>query len=148
MAPIYWYSRRQNTVECSTFGSEYVALRITIEKIIGLRYKLRMMGIPLKGSANIFMDNESVVKSSMNPDTCLQKKHVSIAYHKSRESFAANIITIFFILSTENLADLFTKALPVIHRKELFRSGIFYSWPVYHKNLVFQLSLYLSHVCY
>jgi len=26
MAPIIWYSKRQNTVETSTFGSEYIAL--------------------------------------------------------------------------------------------------------------------------
>ena len=85
-----------------------------------------MMGVPSKWSANIFMDIESVVKSSMNPEICLKKKLVSIACHKSKESFAANIIAIFFIPSTENSADLFTKALPVIHRKELIRSGIFY----------------------
>ena len=126
MAPISWFSKRQNTVETSTFGSEFVALRIAVEKIISLRYKLRMMGVPIPESANIFVDNESVVKSSMNPETTLKKKHVSIAYHKARESFAANIITIYFVRSSENLADLFTKSLPVVRRKELFRAGIFY----------------------
>ena len=85
-----------------------------------------MMGVPIPESANIFVDNESVVKSSMNPETTLKKKHVSIAYHKARESFAANIITIYFVPSSENLADLFTKSLPVVRRKELFRAGIFY----------------------
>jgi Reverse transcriptase (RNA-dependent DNA polymerase) len=44
-APILWYSKRQNTVEMSTFGSEYIAARIAVEMIEGLRYKLRMMGI-------------------------------------------------------------------------------------------------------
>ena len=117
---------KQSTIETSTFGSEYIALRIAIEKVISLRYKLRMMGIGLNGSANIFMDNESVVRSGMNPDTVLKKKHVSIAYHKSRESFAANIITIYWIPSEENLADLLTKVLDVVKRKNLFRSGIFY----------------------
>ena len=126
MAPISWFSRKQSTIETSTFGSEYIALRIAIEKVISLRYKLRMMGIGLNGSANIFMDNESVVRSGMNPDTVLKKKHVSIAYHKSRESFAANIITIYWIPSEENLADLLTKVLDVVKRKNLFRSGIFY----------------------
>ena len=38
-APIIWWSKRQNTVESSTFGSEYVALRIATEQIIALRYK-------------------------------------------------------------------------------------------------------------
>ena len=121
MALIFWYSKKQNTVESSTFGSEYVAMRIVIEKIKALRYKLRMMGVPLDGPASIFADNESVVKSSMNPESTLSKKHVSIAYHLAREAFAADIVNIYFVTSRENLADLLTKVLPVSVRKELFR---------------------------
>jgi hypothetical protein len=40
MAPIVWYSKRQNTVETSTFGAEFIALRIAVELIESLRYKL------------------------------------------------------------------------------------------------------------
>ena len=46
-APIIWFSKRQNTVEAATFGSEFVALRICKELIVALRYKLRMFGVPL-----------------------------------------------------------------------------------------------------
>ena len=125
MAPVIWYSKRQNTVETSTFGSEYIALRTGTEMIIALRYKLRMTGVPLDGPTNVFCDNESVVKSSVNPETTLKKKHVSIAFHKCRDSFAAGVINVFFQRSSENLADLFTKVLPVDKRKEIFR-GIFF----------------------
>lgn len=48
-APIIWFSKRQNTVETSTFGSEFVAMRISVELIEALRYKLRMFGIPIEG---------------------------------------------------------------------------------------------------
>ena len=34
--PIYWVSKRQKTVETSTFGSEFVTLRIATELIKGL----------------------------------------------------------------------------------------------------------------
>jgi hypothetical protein len=44
--------KRQATVETSTCGSEFTALRIAIEKVEGLRYKLRMMGLPMDGPAN------------------------------------------------------------------------------------------------
>jgi hypothetical protein len=30
-SPISWYSKRQNTIETSTFGSEFVALKIALE---------------------------------------------------------------------------------------------------------------------
>jgi hypothetical protein len=64
-APIIWYSKRQNTVESSTFGSEFVALRTSVELIIGLRYKLRMYGVPVKGPTNVFCDNQGVVHNSV-----------------------------------------------------------------------------------
>ncbi len=43
-APILWYSKRQNTVETSTLGSEFIATRLAVELIEGLRYKLCMFG--------------------------------------------------------------------------------------------------------
>ena len=38
--PVKWYSKRQNTVETSTYGAELVALRIGTEIILEFRYKL------------------------------------------------------------------------------------------------------------
>ena len=35
--PIRWYSKRQNTVESSTYGSEFVAMRIATEMLLALR---------------------------------------------------------------------------------------------------------------
>lgn len=32
------------------FGSEYITLKVVVEKFIGLRYKLRMMGVPIDGT--------------------------------------------------------------------------------------------------
>ena len=120
MAPISWFSKKQSTVESSTFGSEMVALKIATEKIIGLRYKLRMMGVPIEGPTNVFCDNDSVAKSATNPEATLSKKNVSIAYHKCRESFAAGVMNIYFQYSEDNLADVFTKVLPVVKRKNIF----------------------------
>jgi hypothetical protein len=87
-APIIWYSKRQNKIETSTFGSEFVALRIAVEMNEALRYKIRMMGIPLMGPTIGFCDNKSVVTNSSIPQSTLNKKHNSIAYHKVRESVA------------------------------------------------------------
>jgi hypothetical protein len=40
MAPMDWFSKRQNSVETSTFGSEFTALKVVTENNRGLRYKL------------------------------------------------------------------------------------------------------------
>ena len=55
----------------------------------GLLYKLRMFGVPINDEARIFCDNESVVKGSTFPESTLKKKHISIAFHRIRESVAA-----------------------------------------------------------
>jgi hypothetical protein len=47
-----------------------------------LRYKLRMMGIPLYGESNCFCDNKSVVNNASIPQSTIHKKHNYIAYHK------------------------------------------------------------------
>jgi hypothetical protein len=60
-SPIVWYSKKQNTVETSCFGSEFTALHTGIEISKGLRFKLSMMGVPLAGHAHIRVDNNSVV---------------------------------------------------------------------------------------
>jgi len=39
-APIIWFSKKQNTVETSAFGSEFIAMKISVELIEALRYKL------------------------------------------------------------------------------------------------------------
>ena len=52
-APIDWYSKKQNTVESSFFGIEFIAARIACDKIEALRYKLRMFEIPIDGPTDV-----------------------------------------------------------------------------------------------
>ena len=111
-APIIWYSKRQNTVEASTFSAEYIALKTAVEMIEGLRYKLCMFGVPIEKSTLVFCDNQAVVLNSTHAESTLKRKHVSIAYHRCREAQAAGHIRIGFIKSNENLADILTKILP------------------------------------
>jgi len=118
-APIIFYSKRQNSVETSTFGSEFTAMKQAIEMLKALRYKLRMFGIPLEGPANVFCDNEAVYKNVAMPSSVLNKKMHSISYHYCREAVAAEIVRIAKEDTTTNLADLFTKVLAKSRRDEL-----------------------------
>jgi hypothetical protein len=87
-------------------------MRIAMEMIEALRYKLRMFGIPLDGPANVFCDNQSAVTNSTVPDSTLKRKHNSIAYHRVRELVAGNVIRIAYVHSKSNNADVLTKPLP------------------------------------
>jgi hypothetical protein len=116
-SPIVWHSKAQTTVETSTFGSEFVAMRILVEMLEAMWYKLRMLGVPIDGPANVFCDNKSVVTNSTVPTSTLKKKHSSIAYHRVREAVAAGTLQIAKVHSSENLADLLTKSLPGVTLK-------------------------------
>ena len=118
-APIIWYSKRQNTVEASTFGSEFTAMKNAVELIEAMRYKLRMFGVPIEGPTNVFCDNEAVCKNTTLPESTLKKKHHSIAYHRCREAVAAGTVRIAKEATRTNLSDLFTKLLPQPRREEL-----------------------------
>ena len=77
-APVMWLSNKNNSVETSTFGSEFIALKLEVELVIALRYKLCMFGVPLEGPTDMFCDKKSVFKSTSTPDYVLRKKHHSI----------------------------------------------------------------------
>mgnify|MGYP003326537431 FL=1 len=119
-APIVWYSKRQNTVESSTFSSEFIAMRTLVESVRGLRYKLRMFGVPIDGSTRVFCDNEKVVHNSSLLESSLNKKHSSVAYHATRWAVAAGIILVGWIPTGHNLADALSKTLPSNTRDFLF----------------------------
>ena len=107
--PIEWFSKRQNTVETATYGSEFVAARIAVDQIIDLRYSLRMLGVPLTGPSWMFGDNLSVVNSSTMPNGKLQRRNNILNYHRVREAQAAGIVNFVHMNGKDNPADICTK---------------------------------------
>ena len=75
---IDFYSKKQNTVETSTYGSEFVAARTATEQILDLRLTLRYMGIPVNRSV-MFGDNQSVITNSTIPDSPLSKRWTALS---------------------------------------------------------------------
>ena len=45
--PIDWLSKGKKTIETSVFGAEFVTIKIRIETLQGLQYKLRIMTVPI-----------------------------------------------------------------------------------------------------
>ena len=118
-APIIWFSKKQNTVESSTFGSEFVALRVARDLIVSLRYKLRMFGVPLDGPTDVMCDNKGVVNNTSLPQSTLGKKHNAVNYHVVREAAEAGILRVGKEDTETNLADLLTKILGWQRRHKL-----------------------------
>lgn len=119
LALVDWTSKRQATIESSVFGAEFVALKHCIETLRGLRYKLRMMGVPIAGPSLIHGDNLSVITNTTVPESTLKKKSNSICYHACRESVAMGESVARHVRTGNNLADLLTKVLSGEKRRRL-----------------------------
>ena len=124
-ALIVWYSKKQSSIETSSFGSEFSAMKTGTELVEGLRYKLRMMGIPIDGPCYVKADNLSVVRNSSQRESTLKKKSNSIAFHYVRERAAARNISVQYEPTDTNLADMLTKIQPGHKRLELARRVLF-----------------------
>ncbi|KAL7526734.1 hypothetical protein ACHAWF_001888, partial [Thalassiosira exigua] len=96
-------------VEASTYGAELVAVRIARDMIVESRLKLKSIGVPMKGPANVYCDNQGVVKNMSIPESTLSKKHNAINYHIVREAAAAGILRLAKKDTESNLVDVLTK---------------------------------------
>jgi len=119
-APVYWMSKKQTSCEVSTFGSEFTAMKQALEYVRGLRYKLRMLGIPVDEPAFVFGDNKSVLANTTVPGSTIKKKMNSLSYHFIREGCAKDEWRTAYVNTHENCADLLTKPLPSGEKRTSF----------------------------
>ena len=118
LALIAWLSKKQPTVESSVFGAEFVAMKHGIETLRGIRYKLRMMGIPISGPSYVLGDNQSVIFNTSRPESTLKKKSNSICYHAVRESVAMGESLTTHVPTRYNVSDQMTKVLYGAKKRE------------------------------
>ena len=119
MAMIQWYTKKQATVEGAVFGAEFVAMKVGVETLRGVRYKLRMMGVDIDGPTYIYGDNMSVINNTSKPESTLKKKSNSICYHFIREAVAMKECLTTHVPTLKNYADLLTKVLYGKKRRDL-----------------------------
>ena len=94
-------------------------MKDAVEMVTALRYKLRMFGVPIDSPTDMFCDNKAVYKNSSKPELVLRKNHHSVAYHNCREAVASGICCISKEDTETNIADIFTKVLPVPRQERL-----------------------------
>ena len=88
-----------------------VAARIATKMSMAMRYKLRMLDMPIEGPTTMLGDNLSVVTNCTLSTSTLKKKHNAIAYHRVREAVATGVIKLAYVPTKDNLADIMTKPL-------------------------------------
>ncbi|KAL0375548.1 UNVERIFIED_CONTAM: Retrovirus-related Pol polyprotein from transposon RE2 [Sesamum calycinum] len=125
-----WASKKQATVAQSSAEAEYIAAAATSNHAIWLRRILEDMGEKQEEPTTIYCDNKSAIAITKNPVQHNRTKHIDIKYHSLREATTRGEIELKYCSTEEQLADIFTKALPRNKFEELrMKIG------VYHKHI-------------
>lgn len=122
---ISWNSKRQNSVATSSTEAEYMALYEGVREAIWFKSLLNSIAINIPEPIVIFEDNNGCISIANNPTHHKRSKHIDIKYHFSREKIQEKIITLKYVPTGEQLADVFTKMLPTPKFTEIrFKIGL------------------------
>ena len=111
---VSWKSRKQQTVSLSTCEAEYIALATATQEAKFLRQLFSdMTNVEVCNiSVQMYVDNQGAIALAKNPVQHQRCKHVDIKYHFIRDEVKKGTISLNYVPSQENVADIFTKPLP------------------------------------
>ncbi|XP_019186568.1 PREDICTED: uncharacterized protein LOC109181272 [Ipomoea nil] len=109
---ISWLSRKQRTVDRSSTEAEYKALADVSAEVTWVVSLLRELGLHNGGPSTLWCDNLGTTYLCANPVFHARTKHVEIDYHFVRDKVASGEMTVNFVSTKDQLADIFTKPLP------------------------------------
>jgi histone deacetylase 1/2 len=119
---VSWNAKKQASVSRSSTEAEYKALANATAELIWVEALLRELGVKLQQKPCLWCDNLGATYLSVNPVFHARTRHTEIDFHFVRERVASNRLDIRFISSKDQVADGFTKDLPVRNLDEFKRN--------------------------
>ncbi|MCO5597628.1 hypothetical protein L7F22_051709 [Adiantum nelumboides] len=120
---ISWLSKKQPIVATSSCEAKNMAIFTTTVECVWLRRLMADLGVGQVIANTIYTDNHSALAVARNPIFHARTKNIEVHYHYVRERLSAREISLAYVPTQDNLADLFTKALS--HEKlEAFRKAL------------------------
>ena len=111
-SPITWMSKKQSTIALSSTEAEYIALTTGAKEALHLRHLLMQLGYQPSSATFLHEDNQSCIQLANNPVQHARTKHLDIQMQFLREQIGRKSITIKYIPTQDNIADILTKPLP------------------------------------
>jgi hypothetical protein len=109
-------SKRQQTVAQSTTEAEYYALAKAVSEALWLKQIVGQMmysGADIK-SIRLYGDNQGSLSLAENPEFHQRTKHIDVKHHFIREHVAKGTVDLWYIASSEMVADGLTKPLSAV----------------------------------
>ncbi|CAL9025150.1 unnamed protein product [Prunus brigantina] len=107
-----WASVKQNCVALSTAEAEYVSASEATTQAIWLRFVLEDFGELQADATPLKCDNTSAISITKNPVFHQRTKHIDRLYHFIKDALQQGVIALVYCPTKDQVADIFTKALP------------------------------------
>jgi len=120
-ALVSWMSKKQNSISLSTAEAEYITAGSCCTQLIWMKQMLEDYGIS-QGTMTIYCDNTSAIHISRNPVQHSRTKHIKIREHFIRDLVEEKIVTLSFVSTDPQLANIFTKPLDALRFENLRKS--------------------------
>ncbi|MCO5566415.1 hypothetical protein L7F22_020092 [Adiantum nelumboides] len=120
---ISWLSKKQPTVATSSCEAEYRAVFTATVECVWLRRLMADLRVGQDIANTIYTDSQIALAIARNLVFHARTKHIKVHYHYVRERLSAGEISLAYMPTQDNFADLFTKAFS--HEKlEAFRKAL------------------------
>ncbi len=110
--PLLWGSLKQTIVVDSTCSAEYVAASIACKQLLQAENMVGFLGFSCPRPYRIYTDSMACLH--MNPAKLGNVRHLQIRYHLVRYFISFGDAAMFYCLTEEMIADLFTKIVAIV----------------------------------
>ena len=127
--PISWASKRQKVVSQSSCEAELYAEAAGINELKWLSGLLAELDVRMPAAPTLFGDNQSTQSLTRNGIKSERTKHIDIKYHFVTDEVEKGNVRLQWIPTTEQLADVLTKALGVQQHRVLVKQLMAQAFP-------------------
>ena len=111
-AAVSWKSKLQTVVALSTAEAEFVAASSMVQEVIYARKFLDNLGFPQTVPTQVFEDNSTCIAwSEGSVGGSDRAKHIDLREHFVHDAVKDDVLKLFVVASTDNVADILTKPL-------------------------------------
>jgi hypothetical protein len=122
-AAISWSSKKQSSTAQSSTEAEYMAAAHAGKEALWLRNFAQEIGIAQDSPMPLYVDNQSAIALSKNPESHSRMKHIGVRYHFIRDHVESGEIELLYVPTGNQIADVLTKGLTKI-KLDKFVSGM------------------------
>jgi hypothetical protein len=108
---IAWSCKKQDLIALSSCESEYIALSETSKEIVWMKRIAKDLKINVPESITIYTDSQSCISMIRNQKFSNRTKHIDTKYHFIRNLVNAGEVSLMYVSTDENIADMMTKPL-------------------------------------